>query len=87
MAASPVLSAVYSRQTPHTNAFSQRYHPNNRHHHHHATKNQIHLCINIKSFDNTVTMVDIEDYKATQDITKKQRFEILKRRWSFIDRC
>jgi hypothetical protein len=57
----------------HTNASSRRYH----HHHHPATKNQSHLCINIKSLDKAVTVVGIEDYKATLDRTKKKRFETL----------
>jgi hypothetical protein len=32
-------------------------------------------------------MVDIEDYKATLDSTKKKRFETLERRWFHIERC
>jgi hypothetical protein len=32
-------------------------------------------------------MVYIEDYKATLDSTKKQRFETLERRWFHIERC
>jgi hypothetical protein len=32
-------------------------------------------------------MSDIEDYKATIYSTKKQRFEILERRWFHIERC
>jgi hypothetical protein len=32
-------------------------------------------------------MVDIEDYKAKLDITKKQRFETLERKWFHIESC
>jgi hypothetical protein len=46
-----------------------------------------HLYINIKSLYKTVTMAGIEDYKATLDSTKKQRFDILERRWFHIEHC
>jgi hypothetical protein len=46
-----------------------------------------HLYINIKSLYKTVTMAGIEDYKATLDSTKEQRFEILERRWFHFEHC
>jgi hypothetical protein len=74
-------------QISHTNVSSRinhSHHHHHRRHHHPATKNQSHICINIKSLDKAVTMVDFEDYKSTLDITKKQRFETLERRWFHI---
>jgi hypothetical protein len=48
---------------------------------------QNHIYINIKILDKTIAMAYIEDYNATLDSTKKQRFEILERRWFHIERC